>query len=167
MKASILAAMLLLFSPQLAQANSLTQPKGKVILSVTGDIQNKNAGETATFDLAMLEAIPGRHASMQTPWTTGTTVFDGPSLRNILSQVGAHGKTLRIKAINDYSADVPMEDAQSYETILATRMNGTELSVRDKGPLFLIYPFDINPELYNEKYFSRSVWQITEIEVID
>lgn len=31
----------------------------------------------------------------------------------------------------------------------------------------MIYPFDKNHELYNEKYFSRSVWQIKEIEVVD
>ena len=46
-------------------------------------------------------------------------------------------------------------------------MDGKPLSVRDKGPLFLIYPFDKNPELYNEKYFSRSVWQIKKIEIRD
>ncbi len=47
------------------------------------------------------------------------------------------------------------------------KLNDQPMSVRDKGPLFLVYPFDLNPELYNEKYFSRSVWQIKEIEVID
>ena len=41
------------------------------------------------------------------------------------------------------------------------------MSIRDKGPIFMIYPFDKNPELYNEKYFSRSVWQIKSIEVIE
>ena len=51
--------------------------------------------------------------------------------------------------------------------MLATKMNGDYMSVRDKGPLFLIYPFDTNPELFNEKYFSRSVWQIREVEVVE
>ena len=53
----------------------------------------------------------------------------------------------------------------TLDTILATRMDGQLMSVRDKGPLFLIYPFDLDSGLYNEKYFARSVWQIKEIEV--
>lgn len=41
------------------------------------------------------------------------------------------------------------------------------MSVRDKGPLFLIYPFDDNPDLFDEVYFGRSVWQIAQIVVGD
>ena len=54
-----------------------------------------------------------------------------------------------------------------FDTILAIKMNGEPMTVRNKGPLFLIYPFDTNPDLYNEKYFNRSVWQIKEIEVVE
>jgi len=38
--------------------------------------------------------------------------------------------------------------------------------VRDKGPLFMIYPFDAQPELRSAVYYSRSVWQLSEIEVL-
>ena len=91
--------------------------------------------------------------------------FTGPLLRSVLEAAGAKGSTLTIKALNDYAAKIPMEDATTLDTILATRMDGQLMSVRDKGPLFLIYPFDLDSGLYNEKYFARSVWQIKEIEV--
>ena len=39
------------------------------------------------------------------------------------------------------------------------------MSVRDKGPLFVIYPFDEAPELNNETYYGRSAWQVKSIEV--
>ncbi|QKC89248.1 hypothetical protein EB230_13005 [Mesorhizobium sp. NZP2234] len=167
MKFLIAAALLGALPVSSAMCASLEAPKGAVILTITGDIQNTNAANTATFDLAMLQALAGRQAIMDTPWTDGATEFDGPYLQSVLQAVGAHGKILRIKALNDYSADVPMADATDYETILALKMNGKSMSVRDKGPLFMIYPFDKNHELYNEKYFSRSVWQIKEIEVVD
>jgi hypothetical protein len=67
-------------------------------------------------------------------------------------------------ALNDYAAEVPAEDALKIDSMLATRMDGLPMSVRDKGPLFLIYPFDTDRSLYNEKYFSRPVWQIKTIE---
>ena len=150
-----------------AYAGTLEQPTGEVILMITGDVANTNAEGAALFDRAMLKAIAGRHTSIETPWATGITEFEGSLLRAVLEVAGADGKHLVVKALNDYSSEVPIEDAQRYDTILALKMNGAPMTVRDKGPLFLIYPFDTNRELYNEKYFSRSVWQIREIEVRD
>ena len=85
----------------------------------------------------------------------------------MLEEVGATGSRLIIRALNDYAAEVPVIDAVDFDTILAIDMNGEPMTVRNKGPLFLIYPFDTNPDLYNEKYFSRSVWQIKEIVVVE
>jgi hypothetical protein len=148
-------------------ASALDAPKERVVLTVTGAIDHTNSADGAQFDLSMLKALPGRSGQMETPWTKGQTRFDGPLLRSLLEAVGAHGKSLRITALNDYSAEVPMGDATEFDTMLAVAINGEPMSIRDKGPIFMIYPFDTNPELYNEKYFSRSVWQIRAIEVIE
>jgi hypothetical protein len=167
MKSLLAALAFSLLSSTAGLAGTLDRPAGDVILSITGDIENTNVDGTAQFDRAMLDALAGRAASMETPWTEGSTRFEGPLLEAVLEAAGARGKTLIVKALNDYSAEVPASDAEAFPTMLATMMNGAEMSVRDKGPLFLIYPFDTHPELYNEKYFSRSVWQIREIEVVD
>lgn len=148
-----------------SSALALDAPKGPVVLTVKGAVTHTNVGDTAQFDLAMLEALAGRTAKVKTPWTDGEPSFSGPLLRSVLDAAGANGETLLVKALNDYFAAVPASDARLLDTILATRLNGKPMSVRDKGPLFLIYPFDLDPALYNEKYFSRSVWQIKEIEV--
>jgi hypothetical protein len=47
----------------------------------------------------------------------------------------------------------------------ATRQNGELMTLRNKGPLFVIYPFDEVPALKSEVYFNRSVWQIKSIQV--
>ncbi|MCJ8237150.1 molybdopterin-dependent oxidoreductase [Peteryoungia algae] len=143
---------------------ALDAPTGPVVLTVKGEISNTNAGDTAQFDLAMLDGLKHRKAEMETPWTEGKVTFEGPLLREILTAVGATGTILKVRALNDYAADVPADDAR-LQTILATKLDGKLMSVRDKGPLMLVYPFDLDADLYNEKYFSRSVWQIKEIEV--
>lgn len=158
---TLIASSLLFASSALA----LDTPKGPVILTVKGTLAHANVGATAQFDLEMLEKLDGRTGKMKTPWTEGETSFSGPLLRAILNAAGATGSKLQVKALNDYFAEVPVEDAEKLDTILATRQNGKVMSIREKGPLFLIYPFDKDPALYNEKYFSRSVWQIKEIEV--
>lgn len=158
---TLLASSLLFASTALA----LDTPKGPVILTVKGNLSHANVGNTAQFDLEMLEKLEGRSGKMRTPWTEGETNFSGPFLRAILKEAGATGTKLQLKALNDYFAEVPIEDAEKLDTILATRQDGKPMSVREKGPLFMIYPFDKDPALYNERYFSRSVWQIKEIEV--
>ncbi|KQT58547.1 hypothetical protein ASG54_22690 [Aureimonas sp. Leaf460] len=151
----------------IASAGDLPHPDGPVVLTVSGSISNTNGDGAARFDMGTLEAMAGRSATMETPWTEGATRFDGPFLREILAAVGAKGGTLRFVALNDYASDIPSADATDLDTILATHMNGKPMSVREKGPLFLIYPFDQSADLYNEKYFSRSVWQVKEIKVIE
>lgn len=147
-------------------AAALDKPKGDVVLTITGAVSDPNSGKDAAFDLDMLEALAGRSATMETPWTQGQIAFSGPFLRDVLKAAGARGSKLSVKALNDYAAEVPMEDADKLDTILASKMDGKRMSVRDKGPLMLVYPFDENKDLYNEKYFGRSVWQIKEIEVL-
>jgi hypothetical protein len=60
---------------------------------------------------------------------------------------------------------MPMEDVRKFGVILALKRDGEYMTVRDKGPLFIVYPFDSDPELKVQKYYSRSVWQVARIEV--
>ena len=158
------ALALVLFVPA-ALAAGLTTPKGEVILTVSGRIATTNRDATAVFDRDMLEALPGRTTETETPWTKGRARFRGPLGSALLDAVGAEGTTLHIVALNDYAVDVPVEDFRKWPVILATRKDDQPMSVRDKGPLFVIYPFDLDRGLYNEKYFSRSAWQVKSIEV--
>lgn len=166
MKSMFIAAVAVLIATAMpASAGALAKPEGKVVLTVTGNIETKNDGDAAVFDLSMLEALPGRKSEVETPWTKGKVNFEGPLGSAFLDAVGAKGNTLLITALNDYTAEVPIEDFRKWPVILATRMNGEPMPVREKGPIFVIYPFDADPALYNELYFNRSVWQVKSIEV--
>lgn len=146
-------------------AFALESPKSQVVLVVKGEIGLTNKGKTAEFDLQMLENLGINSFDVQMPWVNGVNRFSGPPLKNLLAAVGARGKNLRLRALNDFEVTIPSSDAD-FGTILAIKMNDKLLSVRDKGPLFLVYPFHTNPALYNERYFSRSIWQIKELEII-
>lgn len=156
------AAFALLFA---GPAMALDAPKGPVVLTVKGSITETNGPDGASFDIEMLNALAQRTTVTKTPWTEGEPSFTGPLGSAILDAVGASGTTMVVTALNDYAAEVPLADFREHEVILATAQDGQPLSVRDKGPLFLIYPFDSNPDLYTEAYFSRSVWQIKSIEI--
>ena len=161
-----LAILLSIAPPPARSENDLPAPSGQVILTVTGKIGTTNADGAAVFDLAMLDAMAGREMTAETPWFDGVHTFTGTLLSAVLDAAGASGAALRVRAINGYEAVIPMEDVNAYPIILATRIDGKVLSVRDKGPIFVIYPFDASPELYNEVYFGRSVWQVEAMEVL-
>lgn len=148
-----------------AGAATLPQPSGRVLLTVTGNITNTNAEGRAEFDRAMLAALERRVTRTSTPWHDGVVSFEGPLGRALLEAVGARGRTMKVTALNDYTAEVPVADFREHEVILAMKQDGRTMRVRDKGPLFIVYPFDEEPRLRSDLYLSRSVWQIKSIAI--
>ena len=60
----------------------------------------------------------------------------------------------------------PVEKITESTPILANRIDGESFSVRQKGPLWVIFPFDQNPEFQSEEIFALSVWQVKRIDVL-
>jgi hypothetical protein len=135
------------------------------VLVVSGRITRPNDGERRLFTMADLAELPQHQITTTTPWHRGTRRFSGPLLRDVLAAAGAQGQTLRAVALNDYRVDIPIGDVQRYDVVLARLLDGQPMSVREKGPLFIMYPFDRQPELRNAVYFSRCVWQLKSLDV--
>jgi hypothetical protein len=148
-----------------AVAQVLPTPSGKPILSVSGNITRTNSGPEALFDRDMLEALGTVGFETVTPWDKQPVRFEGVPLARLLDRLGTSGTRLTAVALNDYSAELPIEDIRKYEVILALKQNGEYMPVRGKGPLFIVYNFDANPELKNQKFYNRSVWQVARLEV--
>ena len=166
-KTSPLLATALAFSLTLAafQVQALEQASGKVILTVAGKIAEKNTSSTATFDLAMIQKLPQHTFVTMTPWEKKPIQFTGPLLRDLLLAVKASGNTLKAAAINDYMTSIPVEDAKKFDVIMAHKMNGQDIPVKTKGPLFIVYPFDTKPELQTSTYYERSAWQLKSLTI--
>lgn len=144
-----------------AAAQTSPAPAGPVILTVTAS----SSATEASFDLATLDALPQATTVTHTPWHEGQQTFTGPLFSAVLDAAAVTGETASVVALNDYAADIPLSDLAEIPVILATRQNGEVMSIRDNGPIFVIYPFDDRPELFNEVYFGRSVWQVKAIVV--
>jgi len=146
----------------------LPAPTGPVILTVTGKIAATNSGNAAIFDRAMLEALPIHRIKTATVWTDGVKTFEGVLVRDLLSRVGAtttQSTLVRASALNDYAIEIPATDFQRFDVLLAWSMDGQQLMMRDKGPLWIVYPRDQVRELRDERYDQRWVWQLSRLEV--
>lgn len=161
------AAALLLALPAAASlaAEPLPPPTGPVILVVSGAVDVTNSARGAEFDRDMLYALGLTEISTTTAWTDGVQHFEGVLLRDVLERVGAAGTTITGLALNDYRAPIPFEEAALYDVLLATVMNGNEMQVRDRGPLWIVYPRDAHRELQEPLYNDRWVWQLRELQV--
>ena len=144
-------------------AGELPLPKGKVILTVSGKIENTNGPGQAEFDLDMLEALGVSDLKTSTPWTDGIPVFEGVLASRLMEAVGPLGDSVSARAINDYAVKLPLSDFDSYPALFALKRDGDYLRVRTKGPLWLVYPWDHYPELDDNIFRERSIWQINRM----
>jgi hypothetical protein len=142
----------------------LPLPKGPVVLTISGKIERTNGNGAALFDMEMLEAL-GR-----TSFVTGSEVsdkpqlFEGVPLRAVLTRVGASGHSIKASALNSYEINIPLEDLR-FDPLLAMKVEGKTLTIRDKGPLWIVYPRDAYDVLHDVQYYARSVWQLNKLHV--
>jgi len=148
-----------------AQGAVLEKPAGPVILTITGSIGVTNQDDAAVFDRAMLEAMGMTSFQTHTPWYSEPVTFEGVPMTTLMDRVQAKGQTLGVTALNDYTSEIPIADFGTWHPIMALRRDGHYMEVRDKGPLFVVYPYDSSPELQSQRFYSRSAWQIARMDV--
>jgi hypothetical protein len=151
-------------APATATTNAPAAPP-RVVLSITGRINKRNAGERMDIDMATLAALPQQSFTTATPWFDKPVKFTGPLLRDVLALADAQGTQLTAVALNDYKIDLPLEDAKRWNVIMARLLDDKPMSTREKGPLFIVYPFQESAELRSERYYSRSAWQLRTLIV--
>ena len=149
----------------LPAAWALDKPAGAPVLTLSGKISATNVDKKAVFDATMLAALPQHSFTTSTPWYKAPVKFTGPLLSDVLRAAKASGTTLRAVALNDYKVAIPAEDATRFKVIVARLIDDKPIPVREKGPLFVVYPFDSDSELRTTKYYDRSIWQLKAIEV--
>ncbi|MDR7097424.1 hypothetical protein [Hydrogenophaga laconesensis] len=161
----VFAAIVFAIGAGVAFADGLRQPKGRIVLTMSGKIGQANKEKDAVFDMAMLEALPQHSFTTRTPWYDRPVKFTGPLLSDLLAATKAQGVTINASAINDYTIRIPMADAEAHGIIVARLLDDQPMAVRDKGPLFVIYPFDSKAELRSSTYYERSIWQLKRMSI--
>jgi len=154
---------LLVFTPAII-AETVETPQIPPILTVSGEA----IGDDIVYDRAALMALTPTTIETSTIWTDGVHSFVGVSLFDLVHELGVEdSKAITAKAVNDYAVDIPMDDIVEGGPILAYLMNGEEMPLREKGPLWIVYPYDSNANYRSEMTYARSVWQLDQIEIVE
>jgi hypothetical protein len=114
---------------------------------------------------ADLAALPQGEVLTSNEFVDGEALFRGPLAREVLKSCGSRvPETVTMTAVNDYQIEVPTSEFFAYRVILATEMDGVELSSRDKGPIWMIYPMSGHAELRDPVFNSRLIWQLIKMD---
>lgn len=89
----------------------------------------------------------------------------GPRMADVLRHFSIKGEIADAVALDAYRIDIPVDDAMNYDVVLATSIDGKKLGVRDRGPVWVIYPLKDHPELQTPMYEARSIWQLKELRM--
>ena len=149
------------------QADELAVPENDVVLTASGELDVTNVDDTAQLDMDMLMAVDSTVIETSTIWTDGVQEFEGVQLHVLLERLGVTSGTILATAINDYTIEIPVEDAVVDGPMIAYKLNQEFMSVRDKGPLWVVYPYDDNTDYRSEVTYSRSIWQLDRIEFVE
>jgi hypothetical protein len=152
--------------PSLRPGDRIPAPRGPVVLTISGDIDVPGGAGAVDLDLETLEAVGLAQYSAFDRQATGEHVnFTGVLLLDLLAVVGAtDATTLHAVAINDYTVEIPVEDAHDLPVLVATATDGERMDVEHYGPLRVVYPTE-GVELDATVYEPRWIWQLRSIEV--
>ncbi|WP_427916892.1 hypothetical protein [Vibrio splendidus] len=123
-------------------------------------------GQKHQFSREQLLLLPQKEITTSLPWLDGEMVYSGVALQTVLETKDLPmASQVTFVALNDYKIAVPKEDFDDYQPIIAIKQNGQFMSVREKGPYWLIYPLSSTPDIDNTDFHAKMIWQIRDIHL--
>ncbi len=134
-----------------------TQP---ILLRI--EVVNATGTPEAEYQLARsdLAAFPARTFETKTNWTAGVQKFTGVSLFTVIESLNVEANTVELIAQNDYSVSIKGSEITADGAMIAYLRNDKPMTLRDKGPLWVVYDYDSNPKFQTETIYTRSIWQL-------
>lgn len=145
----------------MAGDSEFVSAKHDVVLTVVG-----GGGKPLKLDFRTIEQLRQVRFQVKDPSAKKEITYSGVLVRDLLDHLGSKDlpAKLRLSAWDDYAVEIAVADLRRWPVMLATRMNGKRMSLRDGGPTRIVFPYhayDIDPTRYNDQW----IWSIKQIEV--
>lgn len=116
--------------------------------------------ELSTDDIANLTQTSFETTTI---WTEGEIEFSGPSLKSVLELADITDGVVSLTAINEYTIEIAVSDITDDAPIVANKMNGKPFNRREKGPYWIVFPYDSDKKYQQEEIYAVSIWQLVSI----
>lgn len=144
----------------------LPPPQGPVVLELAALRAGTDRPQVLfALDRAGLAALPETVVTTATIWTEGPQEFGGPRLDDLLRCFGSDAHRFELHALNGYVIEIgPEVDTLARRGgLVAMARNGSPLTRRSKGPLWLVFPYDDDPAYRSETIYALSIWQLARV----
>lgn len=156
-----LAALALMGPAAPLWAGSADPTPETIVMTVT--YEDGSGREMRELTLGEVMELPESGFETSTVWTEGVQRFEGVWLEDLISHLGLSEGTLELSALNEYLVDFQADEIPGSKALVAYRHNGKLMSAREKGPLWIVYPYDEGPEFQTELTYMSSIWQLDRI----
>ncbi|WP_375690809.1 oxidoreductase [Pseudooceanicola sp. LIPI14-2-Ac024] len=126
-----------------------------------------SGGDEHALDRTALEALPWTEFTTATIWTDGPQAFGGVAFGDLMDFLDIDPEHLTLVAANGYRVERAAHELQLEGALLAYERNGAPMSLRDKGPVWLVYNYDSDAAYRTEVTYANSIWQLDRIEITD
>lgn len=141
------------------------------VLTLSGNIDPDKANQedgTLEIDIDTLETLELVEVTPIDDYqaTGEESTAQGVLLSDVLELAGVpeDAEMLTLTAVDGYSVEMPVSDAEAYDVLLATQWNGEYMDVSNFGPVRIVYPYhayELEPEVYDPRW----IWSVAEIDV--
>lgn len=135
----------------------------KAAFAIHGFEAKSGKSTSVRFTRADILAHTSKYMVMERPWENTPVAFDGPLLAELISASGLAGKRITINSENNYSIELPLENADSFSAIAKMQLDGFMYSIREGGPLFLLHHVVSKTNGGKQRFDSYSIWKVCEI----
>ena len=155
------AVSFLLFQPTATTAQENFLPNLEIVFE-----ENRASVELTASDL---DNLTQHTITTHSPYYKGEVEFSGPKLVDVLSSVAdtavEDNARISLHALNNYFVRTTIGDLKGVDALLATRKHGERLSIRERGPFWIILPLSDRQELDSEQFHRLMVWQLHKVGV--
>jgi hypothetical protein len=110
-----------------------------------------------------LEQLPGVQASIYDPYMKRTVLYSGVLLKDLVDRYASpRTARIRIRAIDEYKVEFSPDDWNNDHFILATRMAGKHIGIKESGPAKIVMQTK-DPQ---NRYVPKWIWMINRIEFL-
>jgi len=133
-------------------------------IDLTGDVQSAAPSSVTIEDL---EKLPLTEYNAFDPFKKQRINFTGVLLRDIVREYGAAGvDRVQVKAIDQYIADFIRDEWARIDILLATRMDGKPITIKQNGPVRIVLPDDTARDMGHDVFIAKWIWFVKSIQFI-
>lgn len=145
----------------------IPEPAGNLdqVLIVQADPSTNCGVKELILSAKQLEELPQKTFKTMHTWAPIAQEFSGPLLADVLKLACPNVRDIYLRSLDQYSVMVNFPTVAKYEPIVALKINGQSLTIRERGPLWLMVNTD-GYKIPTRSLDNMLVWQLYYIRIL-